>query len=42
MIQEEYVVMRKLWQEACKATQATKKHFTLEKPTPGTIEKSIK
>lgn len=31
-----------VWEEACKATQATKKRFTLKKPVPGVIEKGTK
>lgn len=31
-----------VWEEAHKATRATKKRSTLEKPTPGIIEKGTK
>ena len=31
-----------VWEEACKAARAAKKHFTLEKPTLGVIKKGTK
>ena len=31
-----------VWEKARKAAWVTKKHFTLEKPMPGVIEKSTK